>query len=86
MPICHPQYTGYIQGLQETFKKTPMPSQLEAKDPEPDAFLYTRQSLPFKTSHASLMRDPCNDPDNFKKPEPDILWPRLLTAARQPSW
>lgn len=41
-------------------------AQLETKDPEPTSFLYTRSSLPYKNTHATLAKDPCNHPENFK--------------------
>ncbi|KAJ9530395.1 hypothetical protein QJQ45_000767 [Haematococcus lacustris] len=78
-------YTGYIHGLGETYKKTPIMAQLEVKDPEQTSFLHTRDQLPFKDTHATLEKDPCNYPENFRKPQPDNLWPRLLTEAKLPS-
>ncbi|KAL6749147.1 flagellar associated protein [Haematococcus lacustris] len=80
-----PGYTGYIHGLGETYKKTPIMAQLEVKDPEQTSFLHTRDQLPFKDTHATLEKDPCNYPENFRKPQPDNLWPRLLTEAKLPS-
>lgn len=59
--------------------------QLETKDPEPTSFLYTRSSLPYKGTHATVHRDPCNHPERFHKQDPDTLWPNLLTEAKQPS-
>ncbi len=40
------RYTGYIPGLQETFKKTPVMAQVETKDPTPESFVYTRELVP----------------------------------------
>jgi hypothetical protein len=60
-------------------------AQLETKDPEAVSFLHTRTHLPHKDTHASILRDPCNHPEAFRKEEPEILWPRLLTEAKQPS-
>jgi hypothetical protein len=83
---CLPRYTGYIQGLTETYKKTPVMAQLETKAPEPASFLHTRTCSPPK---ASPMRDPCNFPENFKKEDPDNLWPSLQATAKQvggPGW
>ncbi len=77
------RYTGYVQGLQETYKKTPVMAQLETKDPTPESFIYTRtQTAP----RPSPTRDPCNDPENFKKPQPGNLWPSLQETAVQPSF
>lgn len=79
--VC--RYTGYVQGLQETYKKTPVMAQLETKDPTPESFIYTRtQTAP----RPSPTRDPCNDPENFKKPQPGNLWPSLQETAVQPSF
>jgi hypothetical protein len=38
------RYTGYVQGLHETYKKTPVMAQLETKQPSPASFLHTRTS------------------------------------------
>ncbi|GIL87642.1 hypothetical protein Vretimale_14675 [Volvox reticuliferus] len=78
-----PGYTGYVQGLQETYKKTPVMAQLETKDPTPESFIYTRTQTAPKPSP---VRDPCNDPDNFKKPQPGNLWPSLQDTAIQASY
>jgi hypothetical protein len=83
--FCLLQYTGFIGGLSETYKKTPVMAQLETKDPEPTSFLHTRSQLPYKSTYGTVKKDPCNYPENFRKAEPDILWPRLLTAALLPS-
>lgn len=40
------RYTGYVQGLHETYKKTPVMAQLETKAPEPSSFLHTRTARP----------------------------------------
>jgi hypothetical protein len=44
-PTMH-RYTGYVQGLHETFKKTPVMAQLETKAPGPSSFLHTRTARP----------------------------------------
>ncbi|KAF5832469.1 hypothetical protein DUNSADRAFT_11636 [Dunaliella salina] len=80
-----PGFTGYMQGINETFQKTPIMAQLEAKDPEPTSFLHTRGQVPYKTTHIGTIRDPCNKPEQFQKGDPDNLWPRLQTTAKQPS-
>lgn len=36
------RYTGFIPGMQETYKKTPVLAQVEVKEPSPDSFLYSR--------------------------------------------
>ncbi len=61
--LC-PQYTGFIHGLSETYKKTPVMAQLETKDPEPTSFLHTRSALPHKPTYATVKKDPCNYPGN----------------------
>ncbi|KAI8469618.1 MAG: flagellar associated protein [Monoraphidium minutum] len=78
-----PGYTGYVQGLHETFKKTPVMAQLEAKDPAPTSFLHTRSSSPpVATPH----RDPCNFPETIHKAaHADNLWPSMQTRAKQDS-
>ena len=76
------RYTGYVQGLGETYKKTPIMAQLETKAPAAESFLHTRTASAPK---AAPMRDPCNFPENFKKAEPDNLWPTLQTRAVQVS-
>mmetsp|Transcript_8149 Transcript_8149/g.20349 ORF Transcript_8149/g.20349 Transcript_8149/m.20349 type:complete len:358 (-) Transcript_8149:41-1114(-) len=80
-----PGFTGFVAGSQEVTGKTPIMTQLEVKDPDPTSFLYTRSQLPYKMTHATTHRDPCNYPEKFHKEEPDILWPNLLTQAKQPS-
>lgn len=57
------RYTGYMQGMSETFKKTPMMAQLETKAPTEESFIHTRTASPPKLQPA---RDPCNFPDSFK--------------------
>eukprot|EP00879_Flechtneria_rotunda_P002409 GHRR01002605.1.p1 GENE.GHRR01002605.1~~GHRR01002605.1.p1 ORF type:complete len:356 (+),score=108.73 GHRR01002605.1:120-1187(+) len=81
-----PGYTGYMQGLQETYKKTPIMAQLETKAPTEDSFIHTRTSSPPKTTYQSMQRDPCNFPENAKNSEPDNLWPRLQDKAAQDSF
>lgn len=80
-----PGFTGYIAGTQEVIGKTPIMTQLETKDPEPTSFLHTRSQLPYKTTHGTTLRDPCNYPEKFHREEADVLWPNLLTQAKQPS-
>lgn len=60
--------------------------QLETKDPEVPDFVYTRTQVPFKTTIAQVTRDPCNNPDNFRKPQPGNIWPSLQKTAIQPSF
>jgi len=84
-PVPHTQFTGHVQGLSETFQKTPVMAQLETKDPEPTSFLHTRSQVPYKTTHIGTIRDPCNKPEQFRKDDPDNLWPRLQSTAKQPS-
>lgn len=84
-PSTHMQFTGYVQGISETFQKTPIMAQLETKDPEPVSFLHTRAQVPYRTTHVGTIRDPCNKPEQFRKEDPDNLWPRLQTTAKQPS-
>eukprot|EP00803_Ostreobium_quekettii_P009237 evm.model.scf_479.3 EVM.evm.TU.scf_479.3 scf_479:17845-20257(+) len=76
------RYTGYIQGLQETYKKTPIPCQIETKAPQEGSFIFTRT----RTQHKSTPhRDPCNFPETLKKPQPGNLWPALQDKAAQDS-
>ena len=76
------RYSGYIQGLQETYKKTPIPCQIETKEPSVGSFIFTRT----RTAHKSTPhRDPCNFPENLKKPQPGNLWPALQEKAAQDS-
>lgn len=77
------RYTGYVQGLQETYKKTPVMAQLETKKPGDESFIHTRTSSPPRTTIATMQRDPCNFEENFKKPDMEILWPRLQDKAAQ---
>jgi hypothetical protein len=77
------RYTGYIQGLQETYKKTPIMAQVETKTPGEESFIHTRTCSPPNTTYHSMQRDPCNFSENFKKPEVDNLWPRLQERAAQ---
>jgi Ca2+-binding EF-hand superfamily protein len=78
-----PGYSGHVQGLQETFKKTPIIAQLETKDPDMESFIHTRTNVSPKITHGQTIRDPCNDPSNFKKAQPGILWPGLQETAIQ---
>lgn len=61
-------------------------AQLETKDPEVPDFLFTRTQVSYKQTHLQTLRDPCNDPENFKKPQPGNLWPNLQATAMQPSF
>ncbi|KAF8071076.1 elmoA [Scenedesmus sp. PABB004] len=81
-----PGYTGYVQGLQEVYKKTPVMAQLETKAPGEESFLHTRTASPPRSTHQSMQRDPCNFEENFKRPELDNLWPRLQERAAQDSF
>jgi hypothetical protein len=85
MFIDHAQYTGFMPGVGEVYKKTPIMTQLETKDPDPTSFIHTRTQLPHKPTFGTVTKDPCNRPENFKKGEPDVLWPNLLTEAKLPS-
>lgn len=78
-----PGYTGYVQGINETYKKTPVMSQLETKAPDQDSFIFTRTQIQPKSDPT---RDPCNFPDSVKKPEPGNLWPSLQETAIQDSF
>eukprot|EP00882_Tetradesmus_deserticola_P023612 GHRQ01025707.1.p1 GENE.GHRQ01025707.1~~GHRQ01025707.1.p1 ORF type:complete len:154 (+),score=40.16 GHRQ01025707.1:150-611(+) len=77
------RYTGFIQGLQETYKKTPVMAQVETKTPGEESFIHTRTCSPPKTTYHSMQRDPCNFNENFKTPEVENLWPRLQERAAQ---
>jgi hypothetical protein len=77
------RYTGFIQGLQETYKKTPIMAQVETKTLGEESFIHTRTCSPPKTTYHSMQRAPCNFSENFKKPEVDNLWPRLQERAAQ---
>lgn len=81
-----PGYTGYIHGLHETYKKTPIMAQLETKVPDPDTFIYTRTQVPPRPTPEDIKRDACNNPDNFRKPVPGNLWPKLQNTAIQASF
>eukprot|EP00798_Chlamydomonas_sp_ICE-L_P013487 gene13487-19345_t len=82
-----PGYTGYVNGLQETYKKTPIMAQLETKEPDADfSFIHTRTQVPHKTTLQEANRDPCNHPETLKKPQPGNLWPNLQTKAIQDSF
>lgn len=61
--LCPRSYTGYMPGMSETFKKTPMMAQLETKAPGEESFIHTRTASPPKAQPA---RDPCNFPESFK--------------------
>lgn len=81
-----PGYTGYVQGIQETYKQTPIMAQLETKVPDQEfSFIHTRTQVAYKSTHTEQARDPCNDPESLKKKQPEVLWPSLLTEARQES-
>ncbi|KAK9808647.1 hypothetical protein WJX72_001201 [[Myrmecia] bisecta] len=78
-----PGYTGYIQGLGETFGKTPVIAQQQTKDPVPCSFLHTRKTAAPVTTP---IRDPCNFPDTYKPAaEPANLWPSLQSTGKQES-
>jgi len=81
-----PGYTGFVQGLGETYKKTPIMAQVETKDPAPEDFIFTRTQVAPKTTHATVLKDPCNDPESFRKPEPGNVWPSLQETALQESF
>lgn len=65
-----------MQGLQETYKKTPVMAQLEIKAPGEESFIHTRTASPPKATQQSMQRDPCNHAENFKQQhtEQDVLW------------
>ena len=67
----------------QTFKKTPIPCQLETMDPTPESFVHTRTQLSFKSTYRTVLKDPCNDPSNFtsKHGKPTNLWPQLQQTA-----
>lgn len=90
-PFTEPEYkipgfTGHIHGLVETFKKTPIPAQIETKQPDDNSFIHTRTEVQYVTTRASTMRDPCNDSSNFKKPTPDNVWPMLQETSIRESF
>lgn len=83
-PLPSPQhrYTGYIKGLGETYRKTPVMAQVETRTPEPSSFLFTRTVHP----KAEPAKDPCNNESSWRdKGEPDNLWPILQAKAAQDS-
>jgi hypothetical protein len=58
-----------VQGLHETFKKTPVMAQLETKAPPPASFLHTRtQSPPVPTPHRVRMRTQGPWPSHGERP------------------
>ena len=67
----------------QTFKKTPIPCQIETMDPNPDSFVHTRTQLSYKSTFRTVLKDPCNDPSNFtsKHGKPHNLWPQLQESA-----
>eukprot|EP01023_Acetabularia_acetabulum_P040624 TRINITY_DN3938_c0_g2_i1.p1 TRINITY_DN3938_c0_g2~~TRINITY_DN3938_c0_g2_i1.p1 ORF type:complete len:367 (-),score=55.95 TRINITY_DN3938_c0_g2_i1:238-1338(-) len=77
-----PGYTGFVQGIQETYMKTPIQSQREVTEPPRETFLFTRTFNNFKSTP---QRDPCNNQKNFQKAVPDTLWPSLQEKAIQDS-
>lgn len=78
-----PGYTGHIKGLEEVYAKTPIACQLECAEPDKESFIYTRTVAP---PRAMPDRDPCNRPENAKKPQPKNIWPKLQNEATQPSF
>lgn len=72
------RYTGYVEGLKETYKKTPILCQKECHEPEEGSFMFTRTKT---QSNLETGRDPCNE--TTKKPQPDVLWPNLQDHAAQ---
>lgn len=75
------RYTGYIQGLAETYAQTPIPAQLQTKHPATSSFLFTRTYVPPVSTPS---RDPCNFPDTYKpRHEPANLWPQLQTKGER---
>lgn len=72
------RYTGYVEGLKETYKKTPILCQKECHEPEEGSFMFTRTKT---QSNVETGRDPCNE--RTKKPQPDVLWPNLQDHAAQ---
>lgn len=80
------RYTGFVRGMQETYKKTPFMAQLETKQPTPDTLLHTRAYSPPKSTYHSMQRDPCNHPEELHKhTEQGNLWPCLQERAAQVS-
>ena len=78
------RYTGYIQGLMETYAQTPIPAQLQTKQPPTSSFLFTRTYVPPVSTPA---RDPCNFPDTYKpRHAPVNLWPQLQSKGEHPAW
>lgn len=79
LPPLPCRYTGYIQGLSETYAQTPIPAQLQTKQPPTSSFLFTRTYVP---SVSTPSRDPCNFPDTYKpRHEPVNLWPQLQSKG-----
>lgn len=82
-----PGYTGHIHGLAETYKKTPIPCQVETIDPQLDSFVYTRTQLHHKPTFSTVLKDPCNDGKVFThRAHPENIWPNLQTKAIQDSF
>ena len=75
------RYTGYIQGLMETYAQTPIPAQLQTKQPPPTSFLFTRSAVPPVSTPS---RDPCNFPSTYKPSHELVnLWPSLQSKGKQ---
>lgn len=73
--------------ISQTFKKTPIPSQIEVHNPTPDSFVHTRTEKAYKSTYASEIRDPCNNESSYKKHEDQYNhWPMLQTQATQDSF
>lgn len=81
-----PGFTGHIHGINETYKKTPIPCQEETTQPHDHSFIHTRTELQYVTTRRENVRDPCNNEENFKKPKPGNVWPNLQERATQDSF
>jgi hypothetical protein len=73
------RYTGYLPGVAETYKRTPVAAQAEVMSPGPESFIHTR------TMASPAPFPPARDPKNNLKGSPDVLWPALQTTSNRDS-
>ena len=69
------RYTGHIVGIAEVYAKTPITSQLETHDPGSESFIFTRTVV---QPRAMPERDPCNKPEDAKKPQVGAVFENIL--------